>query len=104
MNPVVGYALLLGLAGVIGCVWILASKIDSHMRETTQILIDSNEMILARLDRLASVPEPDREVLAAALLERTDASFGQAASQLGDSSIIYRRAAGRRREDALPAS
>ena len=104
MNPVVGAALLLGLAGLFGCMWILAGKIDSHMRETTRILVESNEMILARLDRLSNLPDHESEALAAVLLERSESSLGLPANRLKGDSYDQARVVEHRHQGAVPST
>jgi hypothetical protein len=98
--------ILLGLAIAIAGIFVVSSQIDKHTRNAIAIMIQSNEMILARLERLAnplarSPTSPDVGIV----LERRRAQRRNLLTQmLATAGKIDRRGFPHRRVDDLLAS
>ena len=61
MAEYVGWIIVAGVAVAVVGIYLLSNQIERHMRETTQSILDSNEMVIAQLQRLspsARVSEP----------------------------------------------
>jgi|SRR5688572_26568095 hypothetical protein len=74
MSGFLGWLIVAGLAVAIASIFMLASQLRRHMRDTTEMMVRSNEMLLARLDRLANPsPTPPSEPTVGVLLEKRQA-------------------------------
>ena len=50
MNELLGWTIVVGLAVTISAIYMLSVQIEKQTRTTLEILLHSNEMIIARLD------------------------------------------------------
>ena len=101
MTELMGWVVVLGLAVAIAGIYMLSSQIERHMRDTAEIIICTNKLILAELKRLtdpaAEAPEPTVGVI----LERRCAHRRSRPVPLSDRAgrTEQRASPGRRRED-----
>src|SRR5687768_1553709 len=70
MSELIGWLMVLGLVVAIVCIFLLSSQLEQHMRSNAEMLLRSNEMILARLERLANPPHEATESTIGVVLER----------------------------------
>ncbi len=56
MTGIIAWIIVLGLAIAITGIYLLSKQIENHSRDMTRILHQSNEMILAQLERLSGSP------------------------------------------------
>ena len=70
MSELIGWLMVLGLVVAIVCIFLLSSQLEQHMRSNAEMLLRSNEMILARLERLANPPHEAAEPTIGVVLER----------------------------------
>ena len=102
MTELLGWMILVGLGVNIAGIYMLSYQIEKQTRITLEFLLQSNEMILARL-------EPPADAVAAAGVERGAPSDERRRAQrrnpltrLLDAAVGERRKTSRRRlEDAL---
>jgi hypothetical protein len=102
MTELIGWLIVLGLAVAIVGIYMLSHRIKEHARDTAEIMLQSNEMMLAQLKRLtdpsAQVPDPTVGVI----LERRCAQR-RARPTAGNSRMLEKRTSpGRRVEDYPP--
>jgi uncharacterized membrane protein YdfJ with MMPL/SSD domain len=74
MSELVGWLIVVGLAAAIVCIFLLSSQLEEHMRNTAKMMLWSNEMILARLERLAGPSLEPPEPAVGVVLERRNVS------------------------------
>lgn len=104
MNELIGWVLVGGLAVAIACIFMLSSQLEKHTRDTAEMMLRSNQMLLARLERLS--PSTDAsEFTLGVVLEKTHVQRradpvvrGGAESNQGASKLPRRRV-----EDLLQA-
>ncbi len=53
MSELIGWLVVIGLAVAIAAIFKLSSQLELHMRNATEMMLRSNEMLLERLDQLA---------------------------------------------------
>ena len=70
MIEIVGWVIVLGLAVAIAGICMLSNQIEKHLRETTEMMIHSNDMIVSHLRRLANPAYAGPESIAGVILER----------------------------------
>jgi len=62
MSEFLGWLIIAGLTATIASIFMLAGQLRRHMRNTTEMMVRNNEMLLSRLDRLShpspTPPEP----------------------------------------------
>lgn len=105
MSELIGWLIVIGLAAAISCLFMLSSQLEQHMRNTTEMLLHSNEMILARLEQLANPALQPPAPTLGLVLERRHAQHTDALAQnSGHSGSIETSEFPRRRtEDLLSA-
>lgn len=86
MTELMGWVVVLGLAFAIAGLYMLSGQIERYMRDTAEIIICTNKLILAELKRLT---DP-----AAAGAETAEPTVG----------VILERRCGHRRARAVPRS
>lgn len=67
MTELMGWVVVLGLAVAIAGIYMLSSQIERHMRDTAEIIICSNKLMLAELKPLT---DPAAEPTVGVILER----------------------------------
>jgi len=70
MSALLGWLIIVGLAVTIASIFMLGSQLRRHLRDTTEMMVRSNEMLLARLDRLANPSPTPPEPTVGVLLEK----------------------------------
>lgn len=105
MSDLIAWIILLALGVAIVGFFMLSSQLENHIRTTTEMVIQSNEMILARLDRLADPSIREPETIVGAVMERRRADRRAPGTERRDMSSDAERRdlPGRRLEDALAA-
>jgi hypothetical protein len=86
MTELMGWVVVVGLAVVIGGIYLLSIQIERHMRDTAAFIISSNKLVLSELKRLTD-PE-------AARAEAAEPTVG----------VILERRCGHRRARVVPTS
>ena len=74
MSEFLGWLTIAGLAAAIASIFMLASQLRRHMRDTTEMMVRNNEMLLSRLDRLANPSPTPPEPTLGVLLEKRHAN------------------------------
>ncbi len=103
MSELIGWVIVLGLAIAIACFFMLSRQLDTHMRNTVEIMIQSNEMILARLEQLANPSVRAPETMIGVVLERRRAQRVDPLTQGIENPVKVGPTAGRRLGD-LPSA
>lgn len=101
MSELIGWLIVLGLALTIACLFMLSHQLEKHLRSTIEIIARSNEMILARLERMAEGQPQAREPVLGVIIERRRCQRRSAASRLSSEGAERRTSRGRRLEDLL---
>jgi hypothetical protein len=70
MTEVVGWVVVFGLAVAIAGIYILWNQIRKHSRDTTEIMLDNNRLMLAHLNQLANPASTGSEPTASVVLEK----------------------------------
>ena len=98
MSEIVGWILVLGLFGVVACLFLLSRQMNEHLRSTLDMMIRSNDMILAHLESMGG---PKRDLQRAGLVPERRVSQRRDSSNSSDfsSPMERRRQRGRRLED-----
>ena len=73
MSEFLGWLIVLGLVAAIVCIFLLSSQLEQHMRVTAEMMLRSNEMILARLEKLSNPSQEAGEPAIGVVLERRNA-------------------------------
>lgn len=105
MSELIGLVIVVGLGVVIACIFMLSSQLEQHMRNTTEMMVRSNDMILTQLERLADPSLLPPEPTVGVVLERRHAQGrGALARMSGNSGETKPSDTPRRRmEDLLSA-
>lgn len=101
MIELIGWINMIGLAVAIAGIYVVSIRIEKHMRETTQMMIDANAMIVAQLKRLSSASVEAPEPVVGVILDRRCAhrrARGVPTSERAREAE-QRKSPGRRRED-----
>ena len=101
MTEFMGWIIILGLAFTIAGICMLSSRIEKHMRDTAEIIICTNKMILDELKRLTDPAAVMAEPAVGVVLERR-CGHRRAKGEPAIARAAYadqRRSPGRRRED-----
>ena len=70
MTEFLGWLIFAGLTASIISIFMLASQLRRHMRNTTEMMVRNNEMLLSRLDRLGDPSLAPREPTLGVVLEK----------------------------------
>jgi hypothetical protein len=104
MTEFIGWVIVLGLAVAIGSIFALSRQIERYMRDTIESMKYSNQLILARLERLAD-PSIQPEPTVGLILERRRAQRRSLLNPISENpyKAEQRGSPGRRFED-FPAT
>lgn len=104
MTELMGWVVVLGVAVAIGSIYLLSSQIERHMRDTAEIIICSNKLILAELKRLTDPAAGAAGPTVGVVLERRCAQRRSRSSRMSENPGIaeQRRSRGRRFDDVPP--
>jgi len=103
MTEFMGWLVILGLVFAIAGIYMLSSRIEKHMRDTAEIIVCTNKLILEELKRTIQPTVVASEPTVGVILERRCShrrAQGDAASER-PGHMEQRRSPGRRREDLL---
>ena len=105
MSMLVGWLIVLGLAVAIACIFMLSSQLEKHTRSTAEMMLRSNQMLLARLERLTNAPLIAPEATIGVVLEKRRAQRRDPFTQIGakPGELEARDLPRRRIEDLLQA-
>ncbi len=102
MSELVGWLIVVGLAAAIACIFMLSSQLEQHMRNTTEMMVRSNQMILAQLERLENQsPQPSQPAVGVVLERRHAQRRDSLGWIMGRSGATKRSDLPRRRLDDL---
>jgi hypothetical protein len=101
MTELMGWVIILGLAFAIVCIYMLSSQVERHMRDTAEIIISTNKLILAELKRLTDPTAAVTEPTVGVILERRCGHRRARAVPTSERAGFadQRKSPGRRRED-----
>lgn len=103
MTEFIGWTIVLGLAFTIAGIYMLSSRIEKHIRDTAEIIICTNRLVLDELKRLTNPTAVTAEPAVGVVLDRRcghrRAQGGPANARAGYAD--QRRSPGRRHEDFL---
>jgi hypothetical protein len=84
MSMLVGWLIVLGLAVAIACIFMLSSQLENHTRCTAEMMLRSNQMLLARLERLTNASLTAPEAMVGVVLEKRRAQRRDPFTQMGE--------------------
>lgn len=102
MTEFMGWIVILGLVFAIAGIYMLSSRIEKHMRDTAEIIICTNKLILEELTRTIQPTVAASEQTVGVILERRCGhrrAQGEASERAG--YMEQRKSPGRRREDLM---
>lgn len=104
MSELIGWMVVLGLAVAIACIFMLSRQLERHTRTTAEMMLRSNEMLLAQLEQLTDPSLQAPEPVAGVVLERRSADRRSPLGQSSGKPVEFERrgSPGRRLED-LPS-
>ena len=104
MSELIGWIIVLGLAVAIACIFMLSRQLEKHTRTTAEMMLRSNEMLLAQLDQLTDPSLQTPEPVAGVVLERRSADRRSPLAHRSGNPVEFERrgSPGRRLED-MPA-
>lgn len=105
MSTLIGWLIVIGLAVTIACIFMLSSQLENHTRSTAEMMLRSNQMLLARLEQLTDSSLQAPEVTVGVVLEKRRSQRRDPLTQMGKKAgeLEARELPRRRIEDLLQA-
>jgi hypothetical protein len=101
VSELVGWFIVLGLAIALIGIYLLFKQIKEHRRDTAEIMLQSNDMMLAHLKRLSDPSAEVKDPMVGVILERRCSQRRARHSPFvgAPGASDHRRSPGRRAED-----
>jgi hypothetical protein len=105
MSMLIEWLIVLGLAFAIACIFMLSNQLENHTRSTAEMMLRSNQMLLARLERLTDPALRAPEAAIGVVLEKRHAQRRDPFTQMREKpgALDARDLPRRRIEDLLQA-
>lgn len=104
MAEYVGWIIVVGVAIAVAGIYLLSNQIERHVRETTQSILDSNEMVIAQLQLLAPSARVPESLVGMILERRCNQRRSRLATNGMRAHTEHRASRGRRASDILAAA
>lgn len=103
MSQLIGWIIAFGLTIVIVCIFMLSRQLEKYTRTMAEMMLRSNEMLLAQLEQLTNPSPQAPEPVVGVVLERRRAQCWDPLTQMsGKPRVVEASDLPRRRVEDLP--